>query len=771
MGVGEFSAFMPGPREAAGGPAGLWRAQLGSRWHRELRERAAAEDPGARFEVVIEGSLAHRGWTLELSGRMDQVASSGGVRILREVKSVLRPLPGPEAELRADHPDYFVQLAAYAALASDGAAPARAELVFVSCEGGMVQVVPLGADDGLLLRAQLDRVADFLDLRLRSRDRLRSLDFSPPFEDLRPGQEEARRGLAEAVRGRHGAILLDAPTGFGKTGIVLEFALGELRLGHFERMIYLTGKSTGQIQVVRTLSRMAGPGLATWQVRAKAEHCVNSAFHCVRGACGYIEDVASRWKAGGLSRFYLFDNQARDLESLREAGRAAAICPYEITRAALPFNEVWIGDYNYVFAPANSPFFLGQPGFDAARTLLVVDEAHNLAARAADAHSRRHSADEAAGVLEALHRAHAPAPLLAAWRDWSDFLRALEPAGELPEDMEEEAREHLLRLAGLISSTALDPVELGPAAGALLWEIPAWTGRDDGPVLPMLWWCPRPGELAVTCLDAAAAVGQTLGSFGGVVLATATPGPTPDFAASVGLAAGDGSSGTVPLLVRIEASTPWRNGAYDVACDERVDTSFRHRASHYALTASTVAALARGAPGTAVFFPSYAYAEEVLSQLSAQAPAVRAVLQPRLAGLAAQAAWIEESLASSDALFLVLGSSFSESVDMLGGRVTRAMVVGPALPEVNPVQRARIDSLMGGGRDAAFRRVYRIPGMQKVNQALGRLVRAPGHRARVLLHCRRFILPEFSGLLAADLRPRRLISSEYDLEKWLADAV
>ena len=69
------------------------------------------------------------------------------------------------------------------------------------------------------------------------------------------------------------------------------------------------------------------------------------------------------------------------------------------------------------------------------------------------------------------------------------------------------------------------------------------------------------------------------------------------------------------------------------------------------------------------------------------------------------------------------------------------MVVGPALPEVNPVQRAKLAAFEELGRDAAFDRVYRIPGMQKVNQALGRLVRAPGQRARVLLHCRRFAEP------------------------------
>ena len=78
---------------------------------------------------------------------------------------------------------------------------------------------------------------------------------------------------------------------------------------------------------------------------------------------------------------------------------------------------------------------------------------------------------------------------------------------------------------------------------------------------------------------------------------------------------------------------------------------------------------------------------------------LRVAIQPRLKDLAAQAAWVEESLALADALFLVLGSSFAESIDLLGGRVTHAMVVGPALPEVNAVQRARLAELAGLGRE------------------------------------------------------------------------
>jgi Rad3-related DNA helicase len=227
----------------------------------------------------------------------------------------------------------------------------------------------------------------------------------------------------------------------------------------------------------------------------------------------------------------------------------------------------------------------------------------------------------------------------------------------------------------------------------------------------------------------------------------------------------------------LTALTPWRSGAYDVAVDLRVDTSYRQRANHYGTTAATIEAMHQAAQKSenspnassaiAVFFSSYAYADTVLRAMEQSGSVLRVAMQPRLPDLTAQTAWIEENLALSDALFLVLGSSFAEGIDLLGGRVTHAMVVGPALPEVNAVQKARLAAFSDQGRDAGFRRVYQIPGLQKVNQALGRLVRAPGHRAKVLLHCRRFAEPSYASLLATDYQFYREIGSGADLQTWL----
>jgi len=821
LSVGEFADFSVGPHDAGSGAQGIWRAQLGTQWHLELRRQTALETPDATFEVVISGRVFHAGWTLTLTGRIDQwVPRPDGGATLREIKTVTRALPTSEDELRADYPEYFAQLATYLALKRIESPEARigAELLFIETGSGLAQPITLSSGDEALFRTRLERVTEFLALRLRARERLRGLDFRPPFATLRPGQETTHAELTDALA-RSKVVTFEAPTGFGKTGALLECALEHLRSGRFARLLYLTSKSTGQLQVVRTLEEMTtpepsrnptgkttpgtrpGPAVAAWHVRNKGEHCVNHTFHCTRENCAYITDVEARWPRSGLSKFYVIENEPRDLDTLRAAGKAAGICPYEITRTALAFNDVWIGDYNYVFAPRNRGLFYLQPGFNPAETLLLLDEAHNLPSRVADAHSHVVRAADVHAVLAELDHQRAPTPLVRAWEAYVQFLLSLPACDALDAAQEDDLADLLNRLGELLQQMPVDTAALDPRQSDCLWltaELGLWLKTVT---LQRLLWSPVQGELHFTCLDAAPFIGETLRTYGGVVLASATIGSPEDFAQAIGLESGgqrpeakgqksevrsqsletrdqNGAQSELPtgrpLLSAVVAHTPWREGAYDIAYDVRVDTTYQQRERHYPTTAATIEALHAAANvnagprrAVAVFFPSYRYAEAIQRALDQSHSVLRVALQPRLPDLAAQSAWVEESLAFADAIFLVLGSSFAEGIDLLGGRISHAMVVGPALPEVNAVQRARLAACSVLGRERAFRKVYQVPGLQKVNQALGRLVRAPGQHAKVLLHCRRFIDPGYARLLAHDYQFGATIATNDELAAWL----
>ena len=857
LSAGEFADFTLSPRESKGGPSGLWRAQLGSHWHRLLQERVTAQDSTARFEVPIQGKLQANGWTLSFNGRIDQLLDRDELLSIREIKTVLRTLPADESELRAEYASYFLQLACYATLlkmarggdAKSGKAEQglAAELVFVEADSGLSQSVALSASDEGAFRAQLERVTGFFQQRWLARERLRQLRIRAPFALFREGQEQALHSLQTALTQGNRALLFEAPTGFGKTGIMLEAALNQMREGHFERLLYLTSKATGQLQVVQTLNSMCARqeppsdvkipvsdekiAIGIWLVRPKSEHCINDHFHCVRDACAYMRDIPARWEKSGVSQIFLNPDSPRDIESLRNAGRVASLCPYEITRAALPFSDVWIGDINYVFSPSARGVFMEQPGFNPNRSLLIVDEAHNLPARVADAYSHRFSVEDARRIVDALQIIRAPHSLVQTLEHWEHFLRHLPQHGTLPLIDEDDARHLLESAAKLITTTPLDYATLGSGNSEMLWQIPSLVEQlRTQAVLARHWWSPLAGVLSITCTDAAPAIGEALREFGGIILSSATFGPQDAFAEAIGLVeplpelkpatiaslatqnllpkpaaiTECPDSETVPgklgkltkrqtrklfkqvtsgaellrteetrslaAITSVRADAPWREGAYDIAVDLRVDTTFQHRDRYYATTAATLlawhAACGSSAQPCAAFFPSYAYAEAILGELSSIDRLLRASLQPKGVDHASQMEWLNQALSGADVLMLVLGSSFAEGIDLLGGRVSRAMLVGPALPEVNPIQHARMAALAKLGREASFRRVYQIPGMQKVNQALGRLVRAPGQKARILLHCRRFAEPSYDGLLAPEYRNGQRLSTDAELLTW-----
>ncbi|MEY4488069.1 MAG: hypothetical protein RIQ79_577 [Verrucomicrobiota bacterium] len=803
--VGELATFAPGPRAANDGASARWRMEIGSHWHRELRAAEEAATSASRHEVTLRGTLAQRGWRFELDGRIDQLHLTSAGHVIREIKTTLARLPLDPAELRAAHPSHFIQLGLYLRLHELAPAPAgplsapppakcnqigytlpraAGELVFVEAATGLQQVVTFNDQDRAATDAHLDLVADFLEQRYATLARLRTLVWRPAFASARPGQETILADLAAALApAPNGSppvpVVLAAPTGYGKTGVLLETAFAALRDGRADRVVYLTGKSTGQLHVLSTLQSMLGapavasgeatPQLSAWNLRPKREHCINDVFHCTRERCRFLQDLPRRYREAGLSRFHLFPDEARDLPSLRAAGLSAEICPYEIARAALPACSVWLGDFNYLFAPANRGVFVDQPTWDAATTLLVIDEAHHLPARVADAHSHTLAADDLHGLLAELTD-DTPRPvrrtLEALWR----LIAALPAADSLNLDTEDDLAAALRTATETLLKHPPDHSALPPPAADLLFRLPALLAWLEDHSLEKLLWSPSPATVRFTCLDAAPVIGKQLREFAAVILATATPPPPDVFGALLGLE--QSAFGIArPTLTLLTPSAPWREHAYDVALDLRVDTTYRRRESHHAATAATLATLREASAGPiVVFFPSYNYAERIIGHLDNTEPGLRCALQPRAVDLATQSAWIDEQLALADILVFVLGGSFAEGIDHLGGRITHAMVVGPALPELNALQRAREAALARHvPASEAFRRTYLVPGLQKVNQALGRLVRAPGQRCRVLLHCRRFADPAYAALLAPEYQLGTHVVDDADLAAWLGE--
>lgn len=771
--VADFIRFTPLPEPTARtGGKSLWRANVGTEWHQAIQKSTRERYPGVLTEVPVSARLTSERWTIELQGRIDlMVPTANEGWEVQEIKTVSAALPADEEALRRDYPAHFLQIAAYEAMLDQNpelrnrfGIRSPGQVLFVDLATGITQKVALQDVEKDRFTAHLGYLRDWLERRRERWDFLRRVQIPPPFDPYRPGQEAARESLTEACRG-DGLTLFTAPTGFGKTAFAWEQALRAYQEGRVKRIIYLSCKTSGQWQAMTELERMLGKNtpLRWLRMENKEKHCINSVFHCFEESCSYLTGGKQRSKeALRAPRFRL--DPAFSLEEARREGQRSHLCPYEITRHSLREADIWIGDVNYLFSPFAQSVFTEQWGYDPSETFLIVDEAHQLPERTAANWDLTLSLAEAESRLtdftfHTLHR-----DLTRAWAEWLNKLATIRATEELNPEEEfrlrsgaEEVWDAWQNLAGP------ELAFLQPQTLEMMETLERFIQGYREPTLQRHLWAAEAGEVKVSCLDAAGIVGEVLGQFRHALLMSATFGATELFGRQIGR---DGNADAI-----VSATTPWRQDSFDVAIDLRVNTSWRHRTAGLGCTVDTLHTLKDRQEGPVlVFFPSYSYAQTVAGKLDEQYPQWRVACQERgqYQAEGADEDFLEEALAFHDFLFLILGSHYSESIDLLGGRVSLAVVIGPALPQVNAVQKARLKRYPANQRETAIQDVYRIPGMRKINQALGRLIRSPGQEVKVLLHCERFAEKCFHELLHPDHRAKKLISTPEELAQWQA---
>ncbi len=754
LSVGELSRFSL--MAVADDRAGRWRMEIGSHWHQVLRDRAAGE-PGWVFEESVAGSLSQGGWMFELRGRIDQFRP-GEDPVLREIKTTSRSLPSAEDELRQAYPHYFHQAMIYAFLLGRNGEFPVTELVFLEIQTGITQTVVLGEEDLDRLHAHLQQVISVLEERQNHFGRLRNYEVPLPFPEWRPGQPEARHDLGVALESATVA-LFEAPTGFGKTGIALEQGLRQLAAGDVDRILLLTGKNTGHGPLLKQLEafRQEGHQLAIHALRSRKDLALAPGIEATLS----YQEIAAAWRDSGLSAPALLEEGIHGPDDLKALGQQFGIPPWAISRMLLPYADIWIADFNYLFDPTVSQVIESVPTFDPARTFLVIDEAHNLPDRVAASHSFVLEEEQVRQLLSEIHFAHYPGKMVRLVDQLLSTIKRQPPAEALDPATEGDLLGLLREIRTGLQEVVFLEDELSAESMDWLWNLRNLLETWDHPHLPMVAYSQKKGRIQLACLDASAVISPVIGNYFQTVLMSATLQPWDSFLAETGLAGNRRSASVV-------GRAPWLESAFEVMVDTRVDTRYRQRDQHLGTTASAIGETALTGKGcTVAFFPSYLYAEKVLERLRFNYPALRCVLQPGDLPLEEQTDFLESALMFQDILLLVLGSRFSEGIDTLGGKVGQAIVVSPALPEVNSVQRAR-EGRASGTRDMAFRSVYLIPGIRKVSQALGRLVRSPGQSARVLLHGRRFAQLEYSALLPSYLQPADFIQSDQDFDKkWL----
>lgn len=736
------------------------RLAAGVEVHRTVQ---ASYHPSTLPEQVLRHVEMVRGWTCRIHGRVDGLSEEGSGTVIEEIKStaydsgVLQTIPS--------FPAWEAQLQLYLYLIGR---PALGRLRVVSLvDGGWrFWTVYPGTDTGTRVRARLDEWVLSRERWLAWQARRRSTPVPFAHDALRSGQEELIQATEATIQeGRH--LLVTAPTGCGKTAAVLYGALPiAATLG--KRIFYATARTTQQWMVEATLRTMMKKGGAIRSVvlRARDKACLNGVVDCRPEACTYADRYYEKLRGADLVERVLGAGVTSP-EQLSETGQLHKVCPFELAMDSATHADVIIGDYNHLFDPWTRPRCL--PDDD--ELIVILDEAHQLPDRVMSHGSpsithtlmraTRQQVEDEPAMIEVLD-------LLTALLDdlFPPELRNRLPPGQADDQVIELSPRKWAELRDSFDALALDHLRLrlrlGP--GPDPWfELAQTVFRFAGAL-------ERAGEetVAITssagvrllCRDPAPFLGPRINAFHATIALSATLRPLSFFQQRLGM-----ESRRVSALT-IDSPFPPENR--QVLVVPGVSTAFKHRSRDRDKVAEIIERTAAVVPGNvAVFFSSFQQRDELLYSLDLPGR-VRLIQTPAM-DEPSRAEMIHQLREGGPpkALLGVLGGIFSEGVDLPGRALSAVLIVGPALP-VPGLDRDLISQWCADRYGDGFGLAYVQPGMTRVVQAAGRVVRGPDERGVVVLICQRFLQHEFADYLPQDWDVQKSRKPWEDVERFFA---
>ncbi len=694
---------------------------------------------------------------LELTGRADGWDPHEG--IVEEFKTSRMEPQRLFAHAGSAH---LGQLRLYAALLARSQVrevPWRLRLLY--CDPDTRDVTPFEEDqDSAALEAFLQQCCARLAKWLREleahrklrNDRLSHLAF--PFPKFRPAQRALSAEIYRTVRDG-GALLFEAPTGSGKTLSALFPSLIAMGQGSTDRVVFLSSKATGQA-TAETAIRLLNVDDAVRRVTvtAKAKICFMAEPVCDPAICGYARGYYDRSEAA-VAELLAIGTMTR--AAIETVARTHQVCPFELSLDAAVWSDIVICDYNYVFDPVVRLKRLA--GITADRIALLIDEAHQLGDRVRDALScvfARSTISRALGELsgEAARCAAALDRRILELRRHTtrrlDLDRdAFECRIDVPESLLRVAEKLLAALTTDIDSRSNAPsvVELVFALLRML-RTAAWYDADHFAVF--LRGRGSAIDIDVRCLDASAAIAETLSEYRAHVRFSATVSPFD----MTGRAHGQPDARTLRL------PSPFPQERLGVFVVPDVGTLFRQREATLPALADVIEAVIAARPGNyLVALPSFEYLDRVASHYEALHPHRAVIRQSRGMAEEAREQFVEAYRRRNRQIagFAVLGGLFTESIDLPVDALTGIVVVGIGLPPPT-LERNEMAECYGEPYGRAL--AYEQPAMTRVVQAAGRLIRRESDRGVVCLIDRRFLAPEYRAYLPRHWHPVRATSRE-----------
>ncbi len=563
-----------------------------------------------------------------------------------------------------------------------------------------------------------------------------------PHAGFRPGQRELAEAMYKASA-RACCLLAQAPTGIGKT-IGSLFPLLKASAQHsLDKIFFLSAKTSGRQLALDALTVIKKNDpllpLRVLELVAKTTACENPELACHGESCPLARGFYDRLAAARSAALQL---PLLDRESLRAVALTHQVCPYYLGTELARWCDVMVGDYNYYFDI--SALLYGLTLANGWRVSVLVDEAHNMVSRARKMYSaelehvnlkavRKTVAGDMKKVLDRLHRQwlqlekdqaseYATYPVIP-----EKFLQALQATG-----------------AAIGSYFADNPRIVDPVLQRFYFDVLLFIRLADSFADHSLFditSAPNGSGLCIRNMIPGPFLQARFAASHSTALFSATLSPWNYYGDMLGMP---------DTTAWVDVGSPFEAAQLTVRVARHISTRFAHRNQSLVPIAELMAQQYDTQAGNYLaFFSSFDYMEKVLAIFTERNPSVPVWQQARRMDDSGRTQFLARFTPDSCGIgFAVLGGSFSEGIDLPGARLIGAFIATLGLPQINPVNeqiRLRMERLFGSG--SGYDYTYLYPGLQKVVQAAGRVIRTESDRGVVHLIDDRFSQPEVLQLL------------------------
>lgn len=710
---------------------------LGGKIHRKIQSRMGTNYTA---EVPFKIQMPCDGFVLQIEGRADGVLKDDGKVLIDEIKGILRSLEHLEAPV----PVHLAQAKCYAYIyaVQNSLKCIDVQMTYCQmeteeirrfCQEFEFQELQTWFQD---LVTQYEKWAKFeIEWRNVRNDSIRQIEFPFPY---REGQRDLVASVYRTIL-RKKKLFIQAPTGVGKTMATVFPAVRAVGEGLGEKIFYLTAKTIMRTVAEQAFSLLKEKGLLykTITLTAKEKICFCEEAECNPDACPYAKGHFDRVNDAVFDLITHSGDWSREV--LEEQAKKYMVCPFEMSLDVSNWADAVICDYNYVFDPqAHIKRFFSESGKE--EYLFLIDEAHNLVERGREMYSASLYKED---LLEVRKLVKAEDPKLAK-RLSECNQQFLELKRECEHYQILKSVSHIaLKLMNVLSKLEdyLEECKDAEKKKRVLdfyFAVRSFLNihdiMDENYVIFSEMMEDGRFQIKLFCVNPAVNLQNYLEQGNSTIFFSATLLPVHYYKKLLSVEKDD-------YAVYAHSSFPQENKFLFIGTD--VSTRYTRRGeSTYQRFARYIAVMAEQKKGNYMaFFPSYRFLEEVHTCfLECVDHEVDSICQVSYMDEEQREEFLEEfeqEREKSLVAFCVMGGIFSEGIDLTDDKLIGAVIAGTGLPQVC-TEREILKQYFNAADMDGFDYAYLYPGMNKVLQSAGRVIRTESDRGVILLLDDRF---------------------------------